>query len=111
VLGTIKPKANQVRGCRTKESFRDYLGNHVIIHRMPDDHGKSSTPCFALVLCFSTVSMLFGGLAMLDLLRDDGNHFGGSFRSITTISRPKRKSSADVDIIEFQIFCLVDSIA
>jgi hypothetical protein len=79
----MKPKANQVRGCRSKESFRDYLGNHVIIHRMPDDEGKSVS---LWRFVFHSVSMLFGGLVMFDLLRDDGNHFGRSFRSISSIS-------------------------
>lgn len=36
MLGTVKPKANQVRGSRTKESYRDFLGSNIIIHRIPD---------------------------------------------------------------------------
>lgn len=35
--GTLKPQANQVRGSRSKESFRDFLGSSIIIHHMPDD--------------------------------------------------------------------------
>jgi hypothetical protein len=54
VLGTMKPKANQVRGCRSKESFRDFLGSHVIIHRMPDDDGKDSV--IRVALTFVAVS-------------------------------------------------------
>lgn len=40
VFGTVKPKANQVRGSRSKETFRDFLGSNIIIHRIPD--GKDS---------------------------------------------------------------------
>ena len=36
VFGTVKPKANQVRGSRSKETFRDFLGSNIIIHRIPD---------------------------------------------------------------------------
>lgn len=38
VLGTVKPKSNQIRGSAArKESAYDFLGTNIIIHQMPDD--------------------------------------------------------------------------
>lgn len=48
VFGTVKPKANQVRGSRTKESFRDFLGPNFIIHRIPD--GKDFVQSYVSIL-------------------------------------------------------------
>lgn len=48
VLGTVKPKANQVRGSRTKENFRDFLGGSFIIHQIPD--GKDIVRVLSLAL-------------------------------------------------------------
>lgn len=49
MLGTVKPKPNQVRGARLKESYRDFLGSHIIIHRIPD--GKVDCESLIRVVC------------------------------------------------------------
>lgn len=55
--GTFKPKANQVRGSKSKESFRDFLGSSVIIHQISDGKERGSTYMSMLYLRVLSLSV------------------------------------------------------
>lgn len=75
MLGTVKPKPNQVRGARLKESYKDFLGSHIIIHRIPD--GKVDLESLIRVVCqclsSSSVKRVLSSTLCDSISEDDKN--------------------------------------